>query len=119
MKVQTFGKVVDNPEGVTSLMAEIKAELENYLTTTPIADNGDILRYWKNQALNYPKLARFARRLFAILATSSSSERVFSTAGNICGERRTNLSASKVEKLVYIKENLRQMKKMNNVPFIV
>ena len=119
LDLQTFGKVVDNPEGRTSLITEIKAELENYLTTTPIADNGGILRYWKNQSFNYPKLARFARRTLAILAASSSSERVFSTTGNICGDRRTNLSASKVEKLVYVKKNLRQMKKMNDVLFIV
>ena len=119
LMVQTFGKVVDNPEGKTSLMTEIKAELENYLTTTPIADNGGILCYLKNQSFNYPKLARFPGRILAIPAASSSSEQMFSTAGNICGDRRTNLSASKVEKLVYIKENLRQMKKMNNVSFIV
>ena len=106
LKGQTFGKVVDNPEGRTSLMTEIKAELENYLATTPIADNGDILHYWENQSFNYPKFARFARRILAIPAASSSSERILSTAKNICGDRRTNLSASKVEKFIYIKENL-------------
>ena len=104
LKVQTFGKVVDKPEGRTFLMTEIKAEFENYLTTTPIADNGDILRYWENQSFNYPKLARFARRTLA----SSSYERLFSAAGNICCDKRANLSASKVEIFVYIKDNLRR-----------
>ena len=51
------------------------------------------------------ELARLARQTLAIQASSATSERVFSSAGNIYTVRRTNLSVSKMEQLVFMKEN--------------
>ena len=53
-----------------------------------------------------------ARVLFAVPASSSKSERVFSVAGNVVTAKRARLDPEKVEDLVILKTNvpiLRQM----------
>ena len=46
-----------------------------------------------------PKLSALAKRILAVPATSTSSERLFSHAGNIFTEKRTRLSAEKLDDL--------------------
>ena len=57
-------------------------------------------------------LARLGRQILAIPA---SSERVFSSAGNICTVRRTNLSVSKMEQLVFMKENSKLLDEISDL----
>ena len=51
----------------------------------------------------YPSLAKYARRVLAIPATSASSERVFSTAGQIVTKKRARLTGDAVTLLVWLK----------------
>ena len=60
-------------------------------------------------------MSRLARKNLCIPAASLTSERVFSTAENIYCSRRTNLSISKVEMLVYMKENTKQLSKIQDI----
>ena len=60
-------------------------------------------------------LARLARQILAIPVSSASSERVFSSAGNICTLRRTNLSVSKTEQLVFMKENSKLLDEISDL----
>jgi len=48
-------------------------------------------------------MADLAQKIFAIPATSTSSERVFSTCGRILTEKRCRLSTASLEKLVFLK----------------
>ena len=50
----------------------------------------------------WPKLASVARAVLAIPATETSSERVFSTAGRILEERRTQLKVDTVDNLMFL-----------------
>ena len=63
----------------------------------------------------YPMLARLTRQVLAIPVSSASSERVFSSAGNICTLRRTNLSVSKIERLVFMKENSKLLDEISDL----
>ena len=60
-------------------------------------------------------LARLGRQILAIPVLSASSERVFSSAGNICTLRRTNLSVSKTEQLVFMKENSKLLDEISDL----
>lgn len=62
----------------------------------------DILAYWKTFSSQWPNLAYIARSILGIQVSSSTSERVFSKAGNTVTARRERLSAAHVEQLVLI-----------------
>ncbi|KAF9199384.1 hypothetical protein BGZ49_010516 [Haplosporangium sp. Z 27] len=59
--------------------------------------------WWRNRHTFYPYLGHIARAYFSIQATSSSSERLFSSAGNILTKSRSGLSNFHVSRLLLIK----------------
>lgn len=69
--------------------------------------DSDPLSWWKYHEYLYPNLAVLAKRYLAIPATSVPSERVFSTAGDIVTATRSALSTDSVDKLVFLKKNLK------------
>lgn len=66
----------------------------------------DVLHWWKDRARSYPRLAVVARTYLGIPATQTSSERLFSVAGDIVTETRVNLLPANVEKLAFLHENM-------------
>ena len=57
-------------------------------------------------------LSKAAQRYLSSPATSVPSERLFSSAGDICSDKRTCMFAENVERLVFLKAN------MNNFRFL-
>ncbi|CAG7784981.1 unnamed protein product [Allacma fusca] len=81
-------------------------ELTDYLSmkfSVP-DDNFNILEYWKNNTM-FPKLRRIALWLLAIPASSTPSERTFSTTGYTLNARRTELSGGTLSMLTYLHKN--------------
>ncbi|CAF0975268.1 unnamed protein product [Rotaria sordida] len=66
--------------------------------------NNNLLLFWKEQHNHLPLLARTARSIFAVQASSSESERYFSMSGRIVIEQRSILDSDCVEALVELKE---------------
>jgi hypothetical protein len=69
-------------------------EINFYLTKADKPDTKfkvkcDMLEYWKGHEQMIPMLARLAREIFAIPATSAPSEQTFLAAGQIVTESRT------------------------------
>jgi len=60
----------------------------------------DPLSWWRTNASKFPILAIMARNYLAIPATSASSERVFSTTGNIVTRNRNRLTGKTLEMLI-------------------
>ena len=83
------------------LTSNIIKEVVKYLGDAPAEKTADILDFWRVNAGKYPMVARLARQIRAIPALSSTSERVFSSAANICTVKRTNLRVCKMEQLVH------------------
>lgn len=50
--------------------------------------------WWKNNSMNFPRLALCAREMFAMQATNSESERSFSLGGHIRRARRSALTSN-------------------------
>jgi hypothetical protein len=95
----------------TTKKSDIEVELTRYLELTPKASSSDVdvLGWWRAQSPNLPLLAEIARKILAIPASSSSSERVFSSGGNVVTTQRMNLDPSTVERLVYIHDNYQKV----------
>ncbi|KAL1261251.1 hypothetical protein QQF64_006516 [Cirrhinus molitorella] len=69
-------------------------------------DDRDLLKWWKVNELVYPKLARLARSVLCIPASSSSSERVFSAASRTIEQRRTALKRATVDAILFLHDNI-------------
>ncbi|MBN3301994.1 ZBED1 protein, partial [Amia calva] len=61
----------------------IASELLSYLQLHNLDSEEDPLDWWREHQRLYPRLSKLAKKYLCIPATSSPSERVFSTGGNI------------------------------------
>jgi hypothetical protein len=81
------------------------SECQMYLSETQINHNLCLLLWWKTHENKYAGLAKLAKMYLGIPATSASSEREFSTAGNIATSKRSCLLPQNVNLLVFLYEN--------------
>ena len=70
----------------------------------------DPLKLWSLIADRFPILARFARRILAICATSADVEHLFSHVGDVCTPERNSLSPHSINVLatcnLYLRRHL-------------
>lgn len=84
----------------------IEAELSSYLVS-PVQDSeGNPLDWWREHQVHFPTLNKVAKKYLCIPATSSPSERVFSSGGNIVTCLRSCLKPEMVNMLVFLSKNL-------------
>ena len=96
----------------STMMVEVNCEVDVYVKEPVVPRDSNVLEWWKTNRKKFPFMSRFARKILCVPAASSTSERVFSTAGNIISERRTNLNIGNIEMLVYMKENFRELDRL-------
>ena len=92
-------------KNINQEQTKIEIEMERYEGFSNPGRNVDVLQWWKAHQSVLPLLANQAKRVLAIPATSSKSERVFSTGGNFVTAKRNLFAPKKVENLIVIKEN--------------
>ena len=61
------------------------------------SQNIDVLNWWKNKSKLYPNLSKMARDYLAIPATSTSSERLFSSGKHLISDTRNSLSSRTIQ----------------------
>ena len=81
-------------------------EIDLYKSLPRVPDC-DPLEWWRCHQSTFPYLSMLARKYLAIQATSVSSERVFSSAGNIVSCKRSSLKPAKINKLCFLAANLK------------
>lgn len=100
----------------TSTAAIHQSEIDNYLKfgmdkskqsdiptdSSPSDQEYNPLDFWKQSHSLYPRLARIAKRVFAVPATSAAVEREFSLAGNIVTKKRSRLSPETVNDIIFL-----------------
>ncbi|XP_039535814.1 E3 SUMO-protein ligase ZBED1-like [Pimephales promelas] len=87
--------------------SRVTEEMKNYLQDRTKIDSGP-LGWWKKNQDRYPSLARVAKRLLCIPATSTPSERIFSKAGFIVNKARSCLLPKNVDMLVFLAHNTKK-----------
>ncbi|CAF1516085.1 unnamed protein product [Adineta ricciae] len=87
---------------------ELNKYLDMYIDKGNLSQNP--LDFWRDNRVHYPILARVARKIHCISATSSAVERQFSSAGFILNERRTSLDPEHIDNILCIRalERLKQ-----------
>ncbi|XP_034038593.1 zinc finger BED domain-containing protein 1-like [Thalassophryne amazonica] len=82
-------------------------EITRYKQTAPMSlVGGNPLSWWKEHQTEYPLLSRLAKTYLCIPGTSVSSERVFSTAGDIVTAQRSALNPEHVDQLLFLHKNI-------------
>ncbi|XP_034553696.1 zinc finger BED domain-containing protein 1-like [Notolabrus celidotus] len=86
--------------------ASIELELNMYLQAADLDAEKDPLVWWRQHEVNFPLVAKLAKKYLCVPATSSPSERVFSASGNIVTCKRSCLKPERVDQLVFLYLNL-------------
>lgn len=86
-------------------VSDLSAQFEAYLSEPQLGHNLDALKWWKDHESKFPRVAELAKKYMCIPASSASSERVFSTAGNIITAKRSSLLPENVSTLVFLYQN--------------
>jgi len=89
----------------------LRIELDKY-HSIPRDDLGkeDPLQWWAKNEDKLPLLAKMARKYLSVPVTSATSERMFSTGGNIMTDNRHNLEPETTSKLLFINRNYLRVK---------
>lgn len=85
----------------------VKEEVTSYIAVDGISLDSNPLPWWRKNESTYPHVAMLAKLYLAAPATSVPSERVFSTAGDIVNASRSALSTDNVDKLIFLKKNMK------------
>lgn len=88
---------------------EAKEQMTRYKEADLLEVKEDPLVWWKDHQYEYPLLSHLAKRYLCIPGTSVSSERVFSTAGDIITAQRSALLPEHVDQLLFLNKNLKRM----------
>ena len=87
--------------------AEATLEIRSFLQEALIPRSSNPLTWWKSRSLIYPRLTQLMLERLSVVATSVPSERVFSKMGLIISERRSRLSPSKAQQVMFLNVNLK------------
>lgn len=90
-------------------------EVFEYLKEEELEFQGDPFAWWNYKKDKYPNLAKLARQYLSISATSTSSERLFSDAGNILNSKRTRLDSEFFKRILFLKKNFNYIKNINSL----
>lgn len=81
-------------------------EVKAYFSEKPPSKDSNPLAWWKANCGRFPRMAKVARHMLAIPATSASSERLFSTAGLTVTKLRSSLKPENVRAILYLNKNM-------------
>ena len=85
---------------------KVNSQVEEYLKCNIIDPETNPLKWWSAHEVDFPVISKLARKYLCICASSSPSERVFSTSGHIVSKKRNALKPDKVNMLVFLAKNL-------------
>ena len=94
-----FGTEESNPP------VTLQDEVDLFFSELGALRNSDPLAWWKANSLRYPRLSQLVKPIFAIPATSTSSERLFSVAGLTVTRLRSSLTREIVNALIFLHNN--------------
>ncbi|XP_077270177.1 E3 SUMO-protein ligase ZBED1-like [Temnothorax americanus] len=80
-------------------------DFAKYVAETQIDHNLDLCAWWKAHEVCFPAVAKIARQILCIPASSATAERVFSSAGNIVSAKRSCLLPENVSHLIFLHQN--------------
>jgi hypothetical protein len=84
-------------------------EISEYLQLEEINFESDPFTWWHEREEKFPILSILAKKYLSVYACSTSSERLFSDAGNLLTEKRTRISPDLFKRLIFLKRNFKHL----------
>lgn len=84
-------------------------EFATWMSSTLTGNDGEIdhvLQFWSHNGKSFPIISSIVRDIFAIPASNTMVERVFSISKNTVTDKRTRLAMDKIDKLMFLRKNL-------------
>ncbi|ROL45244.1 Zinc finger BED domain-containing protein 1 [Anabarilius grahami] len=88
-----------------SIKKQVERELQMYQEVPPVLMSEDPAAWWWNQQKTYPLLSNFAFSYLCVQASSTPSERVFSTAGDAICPERSRILPEKADMIIFLNKN--------------
>ena len=85
--------------------ARLRQEIELYLQDGDDAIDVGAMQWWSKKAALYPNIAKLAKTVLCIPASSVESERIWSLAGNIITKKRASLLPENLDMLLFLNHN--------------
>lgn len=98
-----YSKIMKKTTPYKSSSAE---EVDTYLKEPLQQPTADIFSYWKNNQ-TFPHLKKLAVKFLCVPPATVFSERLFSSAGIVCDQKRSRLDPERVRMLVFLNKNLK------------
>ncbi|XP_036345972.1 zinc finger BED domain-containing protein 4-like [Rhagoletis pomonella] len=86
-------------------ISQLKKQLDSYLNEQRIPRDSNIFEYWHQSP--YFLLKKIATKYMSAPASSVASEQLFSAAGQLYSDRRTNLLGENANKLLFLHYNIK------------
>ena len=100
MEFLAYSDDEDDEDGKTAQPAvSVETELQLYLDQK--CATSDILAFWEANKALFPRLYALTRKVFCAPASTAGVERLFSIRGYLNSNRRTSLTDSNFEKLLF------------------
>ena len=84
-------------------------EFQEYINLCP-RPSTNVTQFWEEHKSRFPMLSQVAFSILAIPASSGASERMFSTAGWLSGDRKNRLSGENFRSQVFLSGNISTVK---------
>ncbi|GET02276.1 zinc finger BED domain-containing protein 1-like [Rhizophagus clarus] len=115
--IETIQDDDDDSQKYDSIFASFNAssdtekvdEVIDYLALKKMNFESDPLEWWHGQEKNFPILSSFAKKYLAVYVSSTSSERLFSDAGNLLTVKRNQMNLKLFQKIMFLKRNGKHM----------
>lgn len=110
------------PSGSSSLFSIFKRnslqdnEITAYFSLPELDFDLDPFTWWYDHKEQFPILSKLARIYLPIPATSTPSERLFSSAGNLLTAKRTRLNPELFHRIMFLKKNASFVKSIHPPP---
>lgn len=88
-----------------SIAEKAKKEVQVYRSFPAVLSSVDPILWWWQKRDQMPMLANLAKKYLCVQASSTPSERVFSTAGDTVSVERARLLPERVDMLIFLKKN--------------
>lgn len=89
-----------------NLDTDIAKQLQRFLDEPLLSRQESSLEWWRSRIPVYPCLVRVVRERLCLVATSVSSEHIFSSTGLVLNDRRRHLNSGEVRRRVFLNANL-------------
>lgn len=98
-------QIPSQPRSVVSELMAFSSVPNAFMPQADPKSYPGLLQWWQKNEDTFPHLSKVAKAYLAIRPTSVASERLFSLGGNIMTEKRTRMSAQRLEMTALIKAN--------------